>query len=269
MFALSPQAIAQQYRLETREAVASTNALAAEFAKSGDGGRLWVVAREQTQGKGRRGRVWHSPRGNLYASLLLLEAYTPQLAATLGFVAGVSLVETMAVLAPPEMVPPPQLQLKWPNDVLINGVKSTGILLERLLLPNKEKSAIIVGMGVNVARAPEAEYYPTTSLKASGFDAQPAWVFERLSHFWTQNFALWDEGRGLDVIRQKWLKHAIGLGQEVHVLVNGTPISGIFTTIDQQGQLLIKTEEGATVAIPAGDVHFGSAATWRPAGESF
>jgi len=263
-FRLSPQALAQGYRLDQHALVASTNVLAVQYAKDGEAGHLWVVAARQAQGKGRRGRVWYSPPGNLYASLLLVEDIEQTQAATLGFVAGVSLIETIATLCPPYIGSTISLQLKWPNDVLLDGAKLAGILLERLLLPKSGKAALIIGFGLNVEQAPEAEFYPTISLKKAGIDATPQLVFEHLSYFWAQNFSLWQKKNGLDIIRQKWLENAAGLGGEVHVLVNSEAISGIFETIDEQCQLVITTESGEKVTVPAGDVHFGNVSSWRP-----
>jgi len=262
-FRLSPQAVAQKYRLDQHELVSSTNVLAAEYAKDGDGGHLWVVATQQAQGKGRRGRVWHSPAGNLYASLLLIEEINQTQAASLGFVAGVSLVEAI-VAASPDRLALSALQLKWPNDVLLNGAKLAGILLEHVRLPKLNKAALIIGLGVNITQAPRAEFYPTISLKSGGIDVTPNVVFTHLSHFWAQNFSLWHKKDGLDTIRQKWLERAVGLGGEVHVLINQERLSGIFETIDEQCQLVIATDSGKKITVPAGDVHFGTVSSWRP-----
>jgi len=263
-FRLSPQAVAQGYRLDQPGLVTSTNVLAAQYATNGEAGHLWIVATKQTQGKGRRGRVWHSPSGNLYASLLLIEDIEQIRAATLGFVAGVSLIEALVAICPPDTLSTTSLQLKWPNDVLLDGAKLAGILLERLLMPKSGKAALIIGLGLNVKQAPEAEFYPTISLKKAGIDTTPQLVFEHLSHFWAQNFTLWQKKNGLDIIRQKWLENAAGLDGAVHVLVNNEPISGIFETIDEQCQLVIATESGKKITVPAGDVHFGNVSSWRP-----
>jgi len=263
-FCLSPQALAQGYRLDQHELVASTNVLAAQYAKNGEAGHLWIVAASQAQGKGRRGRVWYSPSGNLYASLLLIEEIAQTQAATLGFVAGVSLIEAIAAICPPDTGSTIPLKLKWPNDVLLDGAKLAGILLERLLMPKSGKAALIIGLGLNVELAPEAEFYPTISLKKAGINATPQLVFKHLSHFWAQNFTLWQKKNGLDIIRQKWLENAAGLGGEVHVLINHEPVSGIFETIDEQCQLVISTESGKKMTVPAGDVHFGTVSSRQP-----
>src|SRR5690606_2317669 len=100
MFVLAPPAIAAGYRLEAHQSVTSTNALALERAREGDPGRLWVVATEQRGGRGRRGRPWATPRGNLAATLLLVDAFDPATAATLGFVAGLALGDALAAVVP-------------------------------------------------------------------------------------------------------------------------------------------------------------------------
>jgi len=249
----------KSYRLETHKTVSSTNQLALCRARDGDRGHLWLVSQEQTQGIGRRGRVWHSPPGNLYSSLLLIEEMTAPASALLGFVAGVTMAETLTSLTETAA----SIHLKWPNDVLFDGAKITGILIERHSLPQK-KTAIIIGIGINVIHAPQQANYPVTSLAARGFDITPAQIFNRLSHFWAVNFELWHQGDGFAQIRKKWLRQAAGLGEEIHIERPGQRLSGLFKTIDEQGQLVIECHNGALVTIAAGDVHFGEVATWRP-----
>jgi len=256
---LSQEARNLGYRMEAHESVASTNIEAAIRAKQGDAGHLWIVAGEQTQGVGRRGRVWHSPPGNLSTSLLLVSTLPPDKAAQLSFVGGVSLAESLAQLTDGAA----QIQLKWPNDMLLEGGKLGGILVERHPL-TQGKVALIIGMGLNVALAPPSEHYATASLRTSGFDVTPPQLFTALTQAWLMNFALWDEGRGFGLIREKWLNRAAGLGKDIHIQHQDQKISGCFKTIDGQGQLMIETRAGEIVTIAAGDVHFGYAATWRP-----
>ncbi len=111
---------------------------------------LWIVAEEQTKGRGRSGRTWLSPRGNLYASLLLTTSVGPATATQLSFVAGIAALEAIAGILPPARRP--SLKLKWPNDVLCDGAKLAGILLECLKVPNGQDLAVILGIGINVAR---------------------------------------------------------------------------------------------------------------------
>src|SRR5690606_32201836 len=99
-FSLAPTAIAAGYRLEAFDTVGSTNALALERAQAGDPGRLWLAAKRQETGRGRRGRVWATPEGNLAATLLLVPDCELRHAATLGFVAGLALADALAAAAP-------------------------------------------------------------------------------------------------------------------------------------------------------------------------
>src|SRR5262245_23805408 len=130
-FALGPKALAAGYRLAAYESVGSTSNEAFAWARLGDPGRLWLVARTQTQGKGRRGRSWQTPEGNLAASLLLHEADVGSSSAALGFVAGLALesaIRSLAVTTRERQVE--GIGLKWPNDLLCDGAKVAGILLE-------------------------------------------------------------------------------------------------------------------------------------------
>jgi len=276
-YPLSVQAQSHAYRVEAHGTVTSTNRLALHRAHQGDRGKLWIVAGEQTQGVGRRGRIWHSPEGNLYASLLLVANYAAEQAALLGFVAGVALAETLGDLTGC----PAKIQLKWPNDVLLDGAKLTGILVERHPLAPFSKNgdqssdkncgkeqgqgqlAIIIGIGINVVHAPQQPHYAVTSLRDRGYEITPAQIFNRLSQAWSINFDLWSEGGGFPPIREKWLKFAAGLGNFIQVQRQGETIRGIFKTIDTQGRLMIERESGDQVAISAGDVHFGDAVTSR------
>lgn len=154
-FALSPVAANEGYRLETFEAVGSTNAVALERAAGGDPGKLWLVTKKQESGRGRRGRAWSTPEGNLASTLLLVESYEMKTAATLGFVAGLSLADALdAVFAATGPAVPPTIGLKWPNDVLVNGAKLTGILLESSILA-KNLFAVAIGIGTNVVAFPD------------------------------------------------------------------------------------------------------------------
>jgi len=257
-YALSERALQHGYRLQSHESVTSTNQLAITKARQGDAGRLWIVANEQTQGVGRRGRAWYSPAGNLYASLLLVTDFSPEQAATLGFVAGVAMAEALREVTQNTT----KIRLKWPNDVLFDGEKITGILVERLTL-KQGMAASIIGIGINVVHAPLQANYPVTSLKTQGLSLSSGEIFTHLSAAWAVNFDLWEREGGFESIQKKWLEFGYGLGEKIHVIRQGKIISGIFKTIDATGQLVIKTEGKGEVTISAGDVHFGDAATWH------
>jgi len=292
VFALSPAALSQAYRLEFYDIVDSTNNLAAEFAKSGDSGRLWLAAAEQTSGRGRRGRAWHSPRGNLYASLLLVDDFSPDQAAQLGFVAGLAVIEALAALLPARLQKEHNICVKWPNDILVDKAKLAGILPEFIALQpaaggGAVKNAAIIGIGVNVAAMPAGAaasgggdktaiaataaagpagkdsglLYPAVSLRALGAACSPAALFQALSHFWVENYALWDKGQGMAALRDKWLRHAAFRGEVLHLQRHGRAVSGVFTGIDAKGHLVLQQENGDNLLVSAGDVYFGAVAS--------
>ncbi|APH72096.1 biotin--[acetyl-CoA-carboxylase] ligase [Aquibium oceanicum] len=267
-FALAPTAQQDGYRLEAFETIGSTNAHALEQARAGDPGRLWVVSRRQESGRGRRGRAWETPAGNLAATLLLVDCCPLSLAATLGFVAGLALSDALKAVAPvligadasEDRNSRTSFQLKWPNDVLADGSKLAGILLESAML-SERRFAVAIGIGVNVVAHPTDVPYPATSLAALGSDATAETLFLALSDAWMQAERAWNGGRGLESIRRAWLTRAAGLGSEVAVKVEGEVVRGIFETIDEDCRFVVRDIHGGTRRIAAGDVHFGAVAS--------
>ncbi|MBA8880207.1 biotin--[acetyl-CoA-carboxylase] ligase [Phyllobacterium myrsinacearum] len=270
-FSLSPLAQQNGFRLEAFDTVGSTNAIALERAQSGDPGRLWIVSKKQESGRGRRGRAWATSHGNLAASLLVVGSFELKTAATLGFVAGLSLADALDAVCPQANIAvgvdgagsrkePMQIELKWPNDVLANGAKLSGILLESTQLPDG-RFAIVIGIGVNVVAYPEDVPYPATSLAKLGATCDAETLFLALSDAWEENSRIWNEGRGLADIRKRWLKRAAGIGSEVAVRVDGAVLRGIFETIDEDCRFVIRDNDGERVKIAAGDVHFGAVAS--------
>ncbi len=273
-FSLSPLAQQNGFRLEAFETIGSTNAIALERAQAGDPGKLWVVSKKQESGRGRRGRAWATSHGNLAASLLLTGRFELKTAATLGFVAGLSLADALDAVCPSAKFvvgldgaanagtgeSPLRVELKWPNDLLADGAKLAGILLESTHLPDN-RLAIVVGIGVNVVAYPDDVPYPATSLTRLGANCDSETLFLALSDAWEENSRVWDEGRGLAAIRKRWLARAAGLGSEVAVRVDGTVLRGIFETIDEDCRFVIRDNDGQRVKIAAGDVHFGAVAS--------
>lgn len=271
MFVLAPSAAAAGYRLEAHESVGSTNALALERASEGDAGRLWIVASEQTGGRGRRGRPWATPPGNLAATLLLVDSFEAVSAATLGFVAGLALGDALAAVVPSAHVSVGldgahekggrnRFELKWPNDVLADGAKLAGILLESFALDGG-RMALAIGIGVNVVSHPEDVPYPAISLRELDPKADAGTLFLALSDAWCENMRMWNEGRGLTAIRERWLARAAGLGSEVSVRADGRIVRGVFETIDEACRFVIREDNGARLRVAAGDVHFGAVAS--------
>jgi len=274
-FVLGRSARAAGYRLRGFDSIGSTNTEALAAAEAGDPGGLWFAARQQTAGRGRRGRQWESPAGNLAASLLIVPEADPTLAATLGFVAGVALNRALAQLLPEGRLRvgldgadgsaeggPARIALKWPNDVLADGAKLAGILLEGRKTPDN-RQAVVIGFGVNVVAAPSGLPYPATSLVELGAADSAESVFATLSDAWVEAFRLWNDGRGVESILREWRSAAAGIGAPVAINQNGAVLRGIFETIDGSGRLIVRAPDDRRIAITAGDVHFGATASAR------
>lgn len=272
-FTLAPTAVTDGYRLAEHDTIGSTNAEALDLARAGDAGRLWVVSKNQQGGRGRRGRAWQSPPGNLAATLLVVADYELKLASTLGFVAGLALADALDAVVPHGNIAVGidagrgvgnnsrnRFELKWPNDVLASGAKMAGILLESTML-GEGRFAVAVGIGVNVIAHPEDLPYPATSLRALGVTCDAETLFLALSDAWADNARLWSEGRGLAAIRNRWLVRAAGIGSEVAVRIDNRVVRGIFETIDEDCRFVIRDHDGGVVKVAAGDVHFGAVAS--------
>lgn len=265
-FALGPAAAAAGYRMVSFDTIDSTSTEALARAKAGDPGRIWVVSNAQTAGLGRRGRAWETPHGNLAASLLLKLPQPAASAATLGFVAGLATAEAIRACAPAltsaeSSGAKRRLALKWPNDLLLDGAKLSGILLQASSTPGSP-AGVVVGIGVNIAGAPPGLPYPAASLSAAGFSVTAEQLFAALSDAWVPLERTWAEA-GFAAIRSAWLKQAAGLGEAITVRNDDETANGTFDTIDDDGMLVIKQSNGGSRRIAAGDVHFGAAATMR------
>ncbi len=252
------------YRVERFDTLGSTNDEAMARARVGAAGPVFIVAESQTGGRGRHGRVWFSPPGNLYASLLLTDPCDPALAPQLGFVAGVALVSALRDLLDGDE----RLQLKWPNDVLFAGAKLAGLLLESAMMPGG-RFACVIGFGVNCRSHPDGLAYPAAHLAdAAGRSIDPDDVLVRLGPQLEANLALWRRGAGFPAVRSAWLALAAGLGDTLTVRGSSRTVTGLFSSLDSTGRLLVETTEGC-VAIDAGDVLLhgaisGNAATVAP-----
>lgn len=232
--------------------VGSTNAEAMRLARAGDAGRLWVTARRQTAGRGRRGRDWISEEGNLYASLLLIDPAPNTAIGNLPLVAALGVYRT---LKPFFARTPQALSIKWPNDILVDGAKINGILLESEHVGHR-RLAIVIGCGINCAHHPAGTEYPATDLKECGIDIDPPDLFERLALAFADLLAQWDRGRGFPAIREEWLRAARGIGEMVTVNRSGEPLQGVFEEIDPDGYLCLRMRDGSRQRVSAGDLFF-------------
>ena len=235
-------------RVVARETVGSTNEEALMLARAGERGPLWITARAQSAGRGRRGRAWASPPGNLYASLLLTDPSPPERAPQLSFVAALAVCDAVAAAAPSLVA---KLSLKWPNDLLIGEKKFAGILIEA---ESSSLSAVVVGIGVNCVHHPDDTFYPATDLAAAGAALAPDELLDRVSSAMSARLAQWDRGAGFAQIRTQWLAHAAGLGQEICLKLADCDHVGRFETLDETGRLILRLPAGAVEVISAGDV---------------
>lgn len=241
-------------RIIRLDVVDSTNAQALRLARAGERGPLWIVANEQSAGRGRRGREWVSPAGNLHATLLLADPAQPTAAAQLGFVASLALYDATVAVAP---MLAPRLALKWPNDLLCTGRKIAGILIEGEGKP----VTVALGIGVNCRHHPDATEFPATDFAAEGAEVGVAALFDHLAVAVPVRLAQWNRGAGFAGVRAAWLARASGVGQPIRVRLSNREMIGCFEAIDDAGQLLLRTPNGGVEAVAAGDVFpFGQAA---------
>ncbi len=228
----------------------STNAEALARASHGERGPLWIVAELQTAGRGRRGRAWVSEPGNLHASLLLTDiapaASTPEIC----FVAALALHD--AVLDCCAGLAPARLTLKWPNDLLLDGGKLAGILVEGHTAANGTTS--VVGFGVNCRNHPQGTALKAIDLFAAGFAVEPMAILAVLDGSMMRRIAEWDRGRNFAAIRAAWLMRATGLGSAIEVKLSDRTIGGTFEAIDTDGCLVLLRPDGVRETIRAGDI---------------
>ena len=220
------------WTLVALESVGSTNDEATRLAETGAAEGTVVWSREQTGGRGRRGRHWASPIGNLYSSTILRPACSAPRAAELGFV---------AALAVADMVPAGRdVRVKWPNDVLVDGGKIAGILPESAIGAGGEVEHVVLGIGVNVAFAPQLPdmRYPGAALGGSVEEA-----LEKLTASLATRLAQW-RLKGFEMIRAAWLAKAGPLGLEVDVRLGQELVRGRFAGVDREGALLLDTPAG-------------------------
>lgn len=212
----------------------------AELARSGASEGLWLRAERQTSGKGRQGRAWDSPAGNLYISTLVRVRPGEPSPATLALVAAVTLEEAVSLFGVQPM-------LKWPNDLLISGAKLSGILLERV------EDAVIIGFGVNLAHHPVDLDRPATSIAAHAPAPDPQVFAETLAEIFARWLSRWRDG--IATVRDRWLTRAHPLDTALTVrLADGTSMEGLFGGLDAQGALILRLADGTTRVIHAGDV---------------
>ena len=232
------------YALRRFASIDSTNEEAKRSTASGQTGPLWIVTGEQTQGRGRRGRAWVSQRGNLFATLLAKAA--PPVAAQLSFAAGLAVAETLGAYSPP-----PDISLKWPNDVLLRGRKAAGILLEFC-----GNDRVAIGIGINLLAHPDGTEFRATSIAvATGTTPDPDDTLARLARRMAAWYETWSRD-GFGPVRAAWISRAHGVGSNIRVRLAEREMAGVFEDIDGEGALVLREASGARTRITAGDVFF-------------
>lgn len=234
-------------RVERHRRLASTNSAALGRARSGAPAPAWILADEQTEGRGRHGRHWVSPPGNLHATRLLVAAPPAARLTGLAFTAALALHDAVSALLEPERCR--WLRLKWPNDLMVAGDKLAGILIEADRLA--DHIWVAVGFGVNVAAAPPG---PATSLAALGCAASAGDLFAALDPALERWLAVWDEGRGFAGIRAAWIERGPDPGAPASVRAGAETLAGRFAGLAENGALILELEAGGVRTIAAGEV---------------
>lgn len=232
----------------------STNAEGARLAP-GLTGPVWVLALEQTAGRGRRARAWASPPDNFHATLVMKPTEPPDVVALRSFVAALALRDAFVALTGL----PDSFTLKWPNDVLLNGGKVAGILLESIS-QGAGVAALCIGIGVNLIAAPDPDQVepgalrPVSLLSETGLRVAPETFLDALALAYARREAQFT-AQGFAPIRAAWLDHAARLGDRITARTGQASHQGVFETVDAAGNLILGTGAGR-LAIPAADVFF-------------
>jgi BirA family biotin operon repressor/biotin-[acetyl-CoA-carboxylase] ligase len=236
------------------ETVGSTSDEARARAEAGAPEGTMVVAARQEQGRGRAGRRWSSPPGNLYASVVLRPDCAPAIAAQLSFVSAVALAEALDALAPGSL----DIRLKWPNDVLADGRKVAGILLESAL-SGERVAWVVVGIGLNLVVHPADSRWPATNLDRLGFRVSPRAALDALAPALRARYEAWRTG-GFESVREAWLARAFGLGETIEIALGEERLAGRFAGIDASGALALALPGNETRKIAAGEIQVPAAA---------
>jgi len=211
-----------------------------------------VVATNQTFGRGRAGRRWQSLIGNLFCSFGLTPSVSTMRLSELSFVIVVALQAAMTTV----LRKGTEAKIKWPNDILINDAKISGILLEVVNVRERVHPAVIIGVGVNIVSCPQSLDRPSTCLQELGYRGNAQSFLEILADEFFRSVADWERD-GFMPIRQAWLDHAVGLGEEIGIRSGNDKQQGVFEALDRTGALLLRLPDGSLRTITAGDIFLG------------
>jgi len=234
----------------------STNAEAMRRALAGERTPLWVLADRQTAGRGRAGRAWASEPGNLFASLAITTACPPASAGQLSLVSGVAAVDALNRAAADHKIA--GLRLKWPNDILIGATKTGGILIESTTLKSRDERLAVIGIGLNLASAPQDLGRAATFLSAHGLSLSPMRALCFLAETMDGWLKTWNDARGFAQVREAWLKRGGPIGEPLTVHTGGGRVSGRLVGLDEDGALMIAGADGRERRFTYGDVMLGA-----------
>ena len=242
----------KNYSILSFESLDSTNSEGLRLANSSARGDFLILGQEQTGGRGQRGREWVSLHGNLHASILLESRADPKSHPQLSFVIANAMYASLAELAAKHRLSM-NIELKWPNDILINGKKVAGILLESISLANK--ISVVIGFGVNIRQAPSDLDRPATSLLNEGIILEkPDEFLNILMNRFDKLYARWRVEKSFTDTRKYWMRHAYNLNKQVTIDDGTRSVSGIFREIDLDGAMRLELPNGQFCTIYAGEI---------------
>lgn len=238
--------------IQFHKTLPSTNAEAMRIGNQGSVPPVWVVAECQTAGRGRSGRTWVSPSGNLFASLLIKTKADITALHQLSLVTGVAVFNAVQSMSSSRIE---TLRLKWPNDLLAGRSKTGGILVESTTAPEGSGYLAVLGIGLNVLANPEVEGRPdVTCLAGLGVEISPEQAIDHLDRELHAALNVWDDSAGFPAIRAAWLERCGPIGEPITVQANDGPLMGTFAGLDDDGALLFDIKGGERRRCTYGDV---------------
>jgi BirA family transcriptional regulator, biotin operon repressor / biotin---[acetyl-CoA-carboxylase] ligase len=239
------------YPVEHLDRVDSTNTEAMRRIAQGEHGPLWVLAREQTSGKGRAGRSWTSEPGNFYGSLILPLDCPRSVASQLSLIVGVAVVDALNDVAGG---PIPGLRLKWPNDVLVGTAKLAGILPEATTARGTGQLLAVLGIGINLTNPPAQLGRPVASLNVHTRSLAPTALVAPISHWLQHGLRLWNRGENFSAVKDAWQDRAGRHDEAITVNTGQGPVAGTYQGLDDDGALLMRLTDGSARRVTFGDV---------------
>jgi len=258
---LHNEAIKKGYKLTSYDIIGSTNDAACIIADNIYNQNIkhqtafykhWVISEKQEGGRGRRGRKWESPKGNLYASLLLYGDYSIKESLVMSYIAGLSLMDTINYFLKIYEIKNIDISLKWPNDIILNSKKLSGILLEVKQI-STGIMAIVIGIGINIATKVDVAEYATICLNEVGIMCTVDQFFCMLSYYWLDNYKAF-KNNGANIIKTKWLQYNSFKGKRIVLKTDKDIITGVFETIDDNFNCILRLNDDSLLSINTGDI---------------